>query len=175
MTSVPTPTADRRSSTASTVSWMGIALRSVTRWTTVSSGVQQPRRRRSIAIILVFARSAIAVVTSRKAADPAGRRGVDDDGVVHAVARLVGVDDPLLILPVSSTSRRPGATVVIEVDCADALHRAPGESQVVEHARGIRAARVRCRWRASTSPPSAVAMRVSFGGRGGMSKSWAIP
>lgn len=66
-------------------------------------------------------------------ADATGRRGVDHHGVVDAVALLVGVDDPLFDLPGEQDVAQPGGDGGDEVDGADALHRAAGEAEVVEH------------------------------------------
>ena len=113
-TTAPTGSpAARSSATPSTVSWTGISSSSVTRWTAVCGDFSTPHD----GLRLVVDRADPGQpghlgVDVEEAGDPAGRRRVQHDGVVDRPPALSLRRTASYTLPVSSTSRRPGATVV---------------------------------------------------------------
>ena len=122
------------SSIASTVSWIGKRLQQGDQVDGRQLGVQHLHH----AFGLTVHRTALGQVGDglgdvEEAGDPPGRRGVDHDGVVCRLLALLGPRDDLPDLareqhvPQARRDRRR------ELDRTDAVHRPPGDAEVVEH------------------------------------------
>ena len=126
--------AARSSRTPSTVSCTGISSSSVTRCTAVEPGRDDLHHRVGLRADRAGPGEPghLGVDVEEPGDAPGGRR-VHDDGVVDRARRPCLRRTASFALPVSSTSRTPGAMVVAKSIAPILLQRRPGAAQVVEH------------------------------------------
>ena len=137
-------------SIASTVSWTGISSSSVTTCTEVI-GERSSAATPSLCVLIgpELGQPGRLRGDVEEPPDPAGRRGVEHDRVVHPTARAAVRVVASLTLPVSRTSRRPGAMVVAKSIAPELAQRPAGARPACRTSRGIRAGPPRRRRRAA--------------------------
>ena len=122
------------SSMASSVSWIGSASSRVTRWMAVRSECSTLTTLSACECTgPPLARSRHRLGDVEEAGDAAGRRRVDDDGVVNGLLALLGAGDDLPDLAGEQHVAQARRDRRRELDGPDPAHGAAGEAEVVEH------------------------------------------